>query len=410
MSSSPDGPVDVPGTRGEARVKVEFLHQAIVSKHIDRFVAELREKCSAMEATSWLESALRAVPRHLFIERFADEVNPNDPWAPVGWVSVDQLNPSREALDAIYSDRGLMLKSPPDHSAASQPVLVLMMLHELGLEPGMKVLEIGTGSGWNAGLITHGVGRDELVHSMDIQHELVEQARGHLTAAGHPGVKLAAGDAGLGWPDGTSFDRIVATVGCPDIPPAWLDQLADDGILLVPLLMRGFGAPRLRLRKHGATFAGGFRGDSGFMTLQGSHHTDVHDRLEVDRIPEGGPVRSVSLPEGIVFDFLTFLFSTNDAFRYAVRRTESTPFILYHVDSGSWITFMPDDPKVDVLGRSSAFDDLRAAQEAWIAHRRPSLTSFEIEVVAAGSPPARGWLDARRSLTLRYRLAAEERT
>ena len=56
----------------------------------------------------------------------------------------------------------------------------------------MKVLEIGTGSGWNAGL-AHGVGSDD-VHSVDIQHDLVEQAREHLTAAGHPGVVLDGGE------------------------------------------------------------------------------------------------------------------------------------------------------------------------------------------------------------------------
>ena len=389
---------------GDVGARVQSLHHAIVSKHRDRFIAELREKCSAMEATRWLESAVRAVPRHLFIERFAEGVNSNDPWAPVEWVTVDRLGPSPEALRVIYSDQGLMLKSPPEHSAASQPALVVMMLHELGLEPDMKVLEIGTGSGWNAALIGHGVGSDDLVHSVDIQHELVEKARGHLTAAGHPGVNLRAGDGGGGWPEAAPFHRIIATVGCPDIPPTWLEQLADDGVLLVPLLMRGLGAPLLRLQKRGTTFAGEFLGPSGFMTLQGAHHTDAHDRLGIDDFPKGLSVRSASLPEPITARFLSFVSMTNDAFRHAVRRTEDTPYILHHVDSGSWITFLPKEVTIEVRGSSRAFDDLRAAQEAWVAHGRPSLTSFEVEVVSTSAPPAGGWLDARRSLALRYRL------
>ena len=376
----------------------------MVDEHIERLIAELRPKCRAIEESPWLESAVRALPRHLFIERFADGVNSNDPWAPVEWVTVDRTSPSPEALEAIYSDQGLMMRSPPEHSAASQPALVVMMLHELGLEPGMKVLEIGAGSGWNAGLIAHGVGSDDLVHSVDIQHDLVEQAREHLTAAGHPGVNLRAGDGGEGWPEAAPFDRMIATVGCPDIPPVWLDQLADDGVLLVPLLMRGFYAPLLRLRKRGATFTGGFRGPSGFMTLQGAHHTDAHDQLIIDDMPAGLPVACASLPEGITYGFLVFLFSTSEAFRYAVRRTEQTPYILHHVDSGSWITFMPDDPKVDVMGRTRAFDDLKEAQEAWIGYGRPSLKSFKVDVVAEEEPPPGGWLDARRSITLRYRL------
>ncbi len=376
----------------------------MMDEHVERLIAELRPKCPAIVESPWLEAAVRAVPRHLFIERYAAAFNANDPWGPAEWVAVDRLNPSPEALQAIYSDRGLMMKPPPEHSAASQPALVLTMLHELGLEPGMKVLEIGTGSGWNAALIACGVGSDDLAHSLDIQHDLVERARAHLTEAGHPGVRLNAGDGAAGWPEAAPFDRIVATVGCPDLPPAWLDQLTDGGVLLVPLLLRGFGAPLLHLRKDGAAFTGGFRGPSGFMTLQGAHHTDTHDQLIIDDIPEGLPVTAASLPESINAGFLWFLFATSDAFRYAVRRGEEIPYILHHVDTASWITFMPDDPSVQVMGESRAFDDLRAAQEEWMEYGRPSLKSFEVDVVSADEAPAGGWLDTRRSLTLRYRL------
>ena len=381
----------------------------MVHERIDRLIAELRPKCRAIEESSWLEAAVRAVLRHLFIERFAVAFNSNDPWGPAEWATVDRTNPSPETLQAIYSDRGLMMKPPPEHSAASQPALVLMMLHELGLEPGMKVLEIGTGSGWNAALIARGVGRDDLVHSVDIQLDLVERAREHLTAAGHPGVKLRAADGAAGWPEVAPFDRIVATVGCPDLPPAWLDQLTDGGALLVPLLLRGFGAPLLHLRKDGAAFTGGFRGPSGFMTLQGAHHTDVHDRLIIDDIPAAHPVTSASLPERIKAGFLWFLFATNGAFRYTVRRSDDASYILHHGDSGSWISFVPDDARVEVRGRSRAFDDLRAAQEEWISHGRPSLKSFEVDMASADEPPQGGWLDARRSLTLRYRLRPSPR-
>ena len=90
--------------------------------------------------------------------------------------------------------------------------------------------------------------------------------------------------------------------------------------------------------------------------------------------------------------------------RYGVRRGEEIPLILHHVDTASWITFMPDDPSVQIVGESRAFDDLRAAQEEWMEYGRPSLKSFEVDVVSADEAPAGGWLDARRSLTLRYRL------
>ena len=233
---------------------------------------------------------------------------------------------------------------------------------------------------------------------------MVERARAHLNEAGHPCVRLRAADGAAGWPEAAPFDRIVATVGCPDLPPAWLDQLTDGGALLVPLLLRGFGAPLLHLRKDGAAFTGGFRGPSGFMTLQGAHHTDTHDQIIIDDIPKALPVTSASLRESINAGFLWFLCATSDAFRYAVRRGEEIPHILHHLDAASWITFMPDDPSVHVIGESRAFDDLRAAQEEWMEYGRPSLKSFGVDVVSADEPPGGGWLDARRSLTLRYRL------
>ena len=82
----------------------------MVDEHIERLIAELRPKCPAIEESRWLESALRTVPRHLFIERFADVFNSNDPGAPAEWVTVDRLNPSPQALEGIYSDQGLMMK------------------------------------------------------------------------------------------------------------------------------------------------------------------------------------------------------------------------------------------------------------------------------------------------------------
>ncbi len=88
------------------------------------------------------------------------------------------------------------------------------------------------------------------------------------------------------------------------------------------------------------------------MTLQGAHHTDTHDQIIIDDIPKAPPVTSASLPERIKAGFLWFLFATNGAFRYAVRRSDDASYILHHGDSGSWISFVPDDARVEVRGRS----------------------------------------------------------
>ena len=194
---------------------------ADVRAHIAAFVQEMEGKGSLEPA--WLREALYRVPRHLFIERYCESREDER------WATVDPADPAEEHLNAIYTDRGLMIRDVPDHSAASQPGLVLIMLRHLEVEEGQRVLEIDTGSGWNAGLLAYRAGEDALVHSIDLQPDLVEKAWAHLRAAGFPGVQLRAGDGGYGWPEDAPFDRIVATVGCPDLPPAWREQLAGMG-------------------------------------------------------------------------------------------------------------------------------------------------------------------------------------
>ena len=147
----------------------------------------------------WLKQALFNVPRHSFIEQYHDKEEPG------GIVQVKSSQPTSKQLAKIYSDTGLMIREIP-HSAASQPSLIFAMLADLELTRGLKVLEVGTGSGWNAGLTAFGVEDDRLVYSVDLQADLVEKARIHLCAVGFNHVNLRVGDGGFGW-TGEIFDR-----------------------------------------------------------------------------------------------------------------------------------------------------------------------------------------------------------
>jgi protein-L-isoaspartate O-methyltransferase len=176
----------------------------------------------------------------------------------------------------------------------------------------MKVLEIGTGSGFNAGLMTMGTGDPKLVHSIDIQPDLVEAAAVHLRDAGIEGVNLRVCDGGLGWPEAAPFDRIMLTVGSSDIPPAWLDQLAENGVLLLPFKTRGMGDPLLRLRKADGRCTGGFVGYSGFMALQGRFLDEsqfkpgLTEDDQVSRLLAEPPVQRMNLDANPEIDFLLF--------------------------------------------------------------------------------------------------------
>ncbi|MEV6905895.1 methyltransferase domain-containing protein [Amycolatopsis sp. NPDC051071] len=95
------------------------------------------------------------------------------------------------------------------------------------------MLEIGTGTGYNAALLAHRLG-DHAVYSLDLDPGLVDAARDRLDGIGfHP--HLTAGDGAAGWPGNATFDRIIAACAVSAIPPAWIDQLAPAGRIVAPL-------------------------------------------------------------------------------------------------------------------------------------------------------------------------------
>lgn len=160
--------------------------------------------------------AFRTVPRHEFLPASEPERAYRD-----------------EAVPIKFGENGRPT------SSSSQPAIMAAMLEQLDVRPGQRVLEIGAGTGYNAALLAHLVGETGSVVSVDIDADLVAGARQHLAAAGYPAVTAVCGDGGLGWPDEAPYDRIIATVGAWDLPPAWTSQLAHDGRLVVPLDLRG---------------------------------------------------------------------------------------------------------------------------------------------------------------------------
>ena len=188
----------------------------------DASLAELRERLVAeVLQTSGIRderiaAALRDVPRHLFLPHL----------------------PPEEA----YLDDAIVTKRDAEGqpiSSSSQPAIMAIMLDQLDLAPGQRVLEIGAGTGYNAALIRHIVGPSGTVVSVDIESDLVERAREHLASAGYPDVTVVAADGAEGYPPGAPYDRVIATVGVSDLAPAWLQQTGPDARIVVPLDVRG---------------------------------------------------------------------------------------------------------------------------------------------------------------------------
>ena len=166
--------------------------------------------------TTAVETALRTVPRHVFVPD--------------------------ASLEDAYANAPVHIKYDTDGtsiSCASQPGVVALMLDQLDVHPGERVLELGAGTGYNAGLLAHLVGESGHVTTLDVDDDLVEGARAHLTAAGVTNVEAVARDGALGYAEGAPYDRIIATVGAHGVPHAWLRQLAPSGRLLVPQRLKG---------------------------------------------------------------------------------------------------------------------------------------------------------------------------
>ncbi len=146
-----------------------------------------------------------------------------------------------EVTDQAYEDRPLPIGF---EQTISQPYVVAYMTEALGLSRGMKVLEVGTGSGYQAAVLAE-LGAD--VHSIEIVPELSRNAAAALARCGYERVKLRVGDGYAGWPDAAPFDRIIVTAGADAVPPPLLEQLAREGRLVMPVNERGTGAQSIHV-------------------------------------------------------------------------------------------------------------------------------------------------------------------
>lgn len=166
-----------------------------------------------MSSTAWqtgrdglsppVAEALLAVPRHLFVP------------------------PAVQAL--AYENRPLPIGGG---QTISQPFVVALMTELLDLEPGCAVLEVGTGSGYQAAVLGRLAGR---VETIELRSELTTAAAARLAALGAANVHVHQGDGKQGWPAGAPYDRILLTAAAEPLPRPLFDQLAPRGRLVAPL-------------------------------------------------------------------------------------------------------------------------------------------------------------------------------
>ena len=165
--------------------------------------------------------AMRTVPRHRFVPQ--------------------------DEMSSAYQDTPLSIGQG---QTISQPYMVALMTECLELEGEEKVLEIGTGSGYQTAVLAEIVRE---VYSIERRPSLSEQAAKRLAEAGYEHCNLKVGDGTQGWPEAAPFDGIIVTAGAPEVPEALRDQLADGGRLVIPVGSE-FHQTLYTIRRGGARF------------------------------------------------------------------------------------------------------------------------------------------------------------
>ncbi|MFI6024415.1 methyltransferase domain-containing protein [Amycolatopsis magusensis] len=339
-----------------------------------------------LTARAWRD-AFEAIPRHLFAPRFTLPDN-------LGGRVLDVADDARRAewLRAVYYNEALLTvidERDVATTSCSAPSVVATMLEASQASEGDAVLEIGTGTGWTAGLLSHRLGSAS-VTSVDIAPRCVAEARERLDHLGLDPT-LAVADGYLGHPARAPYDRIIATAALRQVPPAWLCQVRPGGTILTDL--RGdFAGNLARLTVESDQSAlGRFLPETvNFMPLRSEEllPQEVSD-LASRAVSALGEDRTTSLvPAELRRRELAFFVQLAMPGTRAGRiRIKGGPmcFCLTDPRSESWARVdvgdgIDTDGQVTQGGNRRLWDELEAAHELWTRLARPRPEDFTLTI------------------------------
>jgi protein-L-isoaspartate(D-aspartate) O-methyltransferase len=350
-------------------------------------------------------AAFRAVPRHRFVATF----HATDPDDGVSTWSLDPARPDPRALALAYDSSRALALNASGTSTISAPDVVAAMLDALGLAPGQRVLEIGTGSGFNAALMAALVAPGGAVVTIDIDDEIVAGARRALADVGVTGVEVIAADGADGAPAHAPYHRVVATVGCADVAPAWIEQLAPDGRLLVPLEHGGWHpVVRFVLADEGA-LVGRVVTPASFVRVAGALDRPLPWVTGSAARRARRATGSRPLPRRLRGTWAGHHRLYDVAFHVALVDHRSARLAALDDGAGSWAVLAPSAAAVSWDGPqgSDLASDLVSAATDWVDRGAPAIGAYEIRMaprrdeVAAGT----GWVVERPHHRQAVRLA-----
>jgi protein-L-isoaspartate O-methyltransferase len=286
-------------------------------------------------------------------------------------------------------------------SSASMPSVVAAMLCDLDVREGMRVLEIGTGTGWNAGLLARRLGSGNVV-SVEIDAAVAERARGALARAGI-GPVVVRGEGGDGWPDGAPYDRVIVTAGVRAVPPSWPAQTRPGGTILAPWgthYSDQDALVRLTVGEDGSA-SGTFLRMVEFMKLRDQRLDWNRFREHVPEFPGDADVSrtSIALAElGGRYEPVRFVLGLRvPDCAHVVNRSDAGVGTgkawFFDLKSRSWAAAVwsgGPDAAVYQSGPRRLWDEVAAAYRWWVGRGAPDHTRFGLTVTAGGQ---RAWLD-----------------
>jgi methyltransferase of ATP-grasp peptide maturase system len=364
---------------------------------VERRAARLRGKLADALLSAGLvrdsrwSSAFREVPRHVFLPRFFRQ-------RPDGkWEALDSDHP--DWLSLIYGDQVWVTQLDGDDTkwerarrnngvigvptcSSSMPAIMAIMLEALDVHWGQSVLEIGAGTGYNAALLCHALG-EEQVTTVDVDAGVLTRASEHLARSGYRPT-CAVGDGALGFAANAPYDRVLCTCSVSRIPLAWLDQTVPGG-LVVTTLNRQIGAGLVRIEVGDGPRGEGrvLSEDGRFMPLRADGQPWSGDLLRSARTAEAESARETSLDADAVlspsspFEFFAGLALSDVAASVGTRG--QTWFA--HRD-GSWVRHGTRNAVhvVEQGGPRRLWDVAEAAHQQWQELGQPRRHRFGVTV------------------------------
>lgn len=370
------------------------VDDADVQRRLEKLAEKLADS-GEIRSPEWRQAFL-TVRRHVFVPRYWHDEEPGA--FPARWRMVDNATSDhQEWLGAVYSNRTLATDltgtpattgegmHPQVTSSTTMPSLVMAMLEDLDIAEGMRVLEIGTGTGYNAALLCARLG-DTNVTSIDIDPELVALARIRLADHGYR-PHLVTGDGAAGAPKHAPFDRIIATCGVDRIPYTWIEQTRAGGKIMSNIRGPFTAYALILLTVHNGIASGNFLAQSGgFMPLRADptrpfNYTVTIDHNATDAAEGHSPLDPQEAYDDQNWGLLAQTHLTGLACRQIyVDDHEYLGTELATPDGSSWaiVHHAPDDDGhfTQQAGPRRLWDELEALHDQWTALGRPAYHRF----------------------------------